>query len=88
MPGGHRPGAMIVGVSNGPGSFQYTVTLTNNGTAPIGIFWFAWDDVNDQDFMTQNPTITGVPSNWVARTTTHFYPGVGSGIWDRMVHVH
>jgi hypothetical protein len=73
--------ASMVGVSNGPASFQYTITLTNTGTAPLGIFWFAWDDVPEQDFMTQNPTITGQPSGWTARITTEPEPGgTGYGI--------
>ena len=73
--------ATLNSVSNGPGSFSYTVTLTNTGTAPIGIFWFAWDDLPDQDFMTQVPAITGSPAGWVATTTFHVYPGgAGYGI--------
>jgi hypothetical protein len=73
--------ASIVDVPNGQGAYQYTITLTNTGTAPIGIFWFAWDDVPEQDFMNQIPNITGGPSNWVFRTTVAAEPGgVGYGI--------
>jgi hypothetical protein len=73
--------ASIAGIANGLGGYQYTITLTNTGTAPIGIFWFAWDDVPEQDFMTQNPTITGGPAGWVFRTTTAPEPGgTGYGI--------
>lgn len=73
--------ASIVGVPSGPGSCQYTVTLTNTGTASIGSFWFAWDDVPEPHFMNQNPTITEAPAGWTVRTTTESYlGGTGYGI--------
>ena len=81
MSGTESATATVTGVSNGPGVFQYTVSLTNTGTAPIGIFWFAWDDLPDQDFMNAVPSITGAPSGWVALSSTHTYPGgIGYGI--------
>ena len=81
MSGTESATATVTGVSSGPGVFQYTVSLTNTGTAPIGIFWFAWDDLPDQDFMNAQPAVTGSPGGWVVLTSTHTYPGgIGYGI--------
>jgi hypothetical protein len=69
----------VSAVQNSPGTFQYTVNLTDTGTTTIGTFWFAWDDVPDQDFMSSQPTVTGSPAGWTAFVTSHFYQGVGTG---------
>ena len=62
-----------------PGLFQYTIDLTDTGNTTVGTFWFAWDDVPDQDFMSVQPTNVGVPSGWTDTVTTHLYPGGGTG---------
>lgn len=50
-------------------SYQYSINLTNTGTAPIQTFWFAWDDVPDANFMTAQPTSITAPPGWVALVT-------------------
>ncbi len=66
---------------NTPGIFHYTISLTDTGTSPIHTFWFAWDDVPDQDFMSQLPTNIGSPAGWTNIVTTHLYTGgTGYGI--------
>ncbi len=64
-----------------PGVFQYTVSLTDTGNTNIGTFWFAWDDVPDQDLMSVLPTNVGSPAGWTDAVTSHVYPdGTGYGI--------
>ena len=73
--------ATLSGVQTGPGLYRYTVSLTNDGSVPLGIFWFAWDDFPDQDFMSAPPQNIAAPSGWVALTTSHAYAsGTGYGI--------
>ena len=64
-------------VPNGP-TFDYSITLNDTGTTPIGTFWFAWDYVPDQDLMTSQPINVGSPIGWSA-FVTHL-PGTGYGI--------
>jgi hypothetical protein len=64
-----------------PGVFQYTIALTDTGNTAVHTFWFAWDDVPDQDFMSRQPTSVGSPTGWTDTVTTHLYPGgTGYGI--------
>ena len=70
--------ATYTSVPSGP-DFQYSITLTNTGPTQIGTFWFAWDDLPDQDFMTSSPIGTPTsPTGWSA-LVTHF-TGTGFGI--------
>jgi hypothetical protein len=62
-----------------PGDFQYSVSLTDTGNTTVGTFWFAWDDVPDQDFMSVQPTNVGSPTGWGDVVTNHTYPGGGIG---------
>jgi len=55
-----------------PGVFHYTISLTDTGTSPIHTFWFAWDDVPDQDFMSQPPTNIGSPAGWTRSSPLTF----------------
>jgi hypothetical protein len=71
----------LTATAAGGGAFNYTVQLTDTGNTPVGTFWFAWDDVPDQDFMNQQPTNVGDPAGWSHNITTHVYPGgTGYGI--------
>jgi hypothetical protein len=73
--------ATIAGTPAGGGAFNYTITLTDTGNTTIGTFWFAWDDVPDQDFMNQLPGNISDPVGWTHVVTTHSYPGgTGYGI--------
>lgn len=81
MSGTENATATMSGLQTGPGVFQYTITLTDTGTTAIGTFWFAWDDVPDQDFMNQQPSNAGSPAGWNFSITQHAYTGgIGYGI--------
>jgi hypothetical protein len=71
--------ATLTPLQTGPGVFQYTINLTDTGNTTVGTFWFAWDDVPDQDFMSVQPTNIGSPTGWAPTVTTHLYPGGGTG---------
>ncbi len=66
--------ASIIGVSIGNGQFQYTATLTDTGTTPIGTYWFGW--VPGEDFMDSIPLTVTPPAGW-SDVVTH--GGVGDG---------
>ena len=62
-------------------SYQFSLSLTNTGTAPIQTFWFAWDDFPDVNFMTAVPTSITTPSGWVGFVTHNAVgPADGYGI--------
>ena len=69
--------AIISSAGTGP-TFQYSITLQNTGPTQIGTFWFAWDDVPDDDFMTVMPTSVSAPTGWSFFVTVH--PDTGTGI--------
>ena len=50
-----------------PTSWQYSLTLDDTGTTPLGTFWFAW--VPGKDFMATAPSGIDSPSGWSAITT-------------------
>jgi hypothetical protein len=62
--------------------YTYTITLDNIGTTNIGTLWFAWTDVPiNYDFLPSVPTVTSMPSGWVAPITHNAgFPGDGYGI--------
>jgi hypothetical protein len=76
--------ATMTSLETSPGLFHYTISLTDTGNTPVHTFWFAWDDVPDQDFMSQSPTNIGSPSGWTPTVTSHVYSdGTGYGIlWE------
>ena len=54
--------------------WQYSITLNDTGTTPLGTFWFAW--VPGEDFLATQPTATGHPTGWSAAITND---GAGDG---------
>ncbi len=84
------PGSAFAGVlasetistSSTSAPYSYTITLNNIGTTNIGTLWFAWTDVPfDYDFLPSVPTVTSMPSGWVAPITHNAgFPGDGYGM--------
>lgn len=63
-----------------PTTFEYDITLNNTGATTIGTFWFAWDDLPDQNFLSTLPAAPPVsPTGWQA-FVTHGGPTDGYGI--------
>ena len=58
---------------------DYNITLHNDGTTTIGTFWFAWNDVPDENYMTVQPQLLTPPTGWNA-IVTHNGPSDGFGI--------
>jgi hypothetical protein len=54
--------------------WQYSITLNNTGTNPLGTFWFAW--VPGQDYLSTNPISVISPTNWTDNIT---HGGSGDG---------
>jgi hypothetical protein len=54
--------SQFAAVATSANTYQYTVTLTDNGPTPIGTFWFAW--VPGLDFMSVAPTSIQSPAGW------------------------
>ena len=71
--------AQIAANSTGPTTYQYTITLNDNGTTPIGTFWFAWNASPDENFLPVQPTQIGSPQGWQA-IVTHGSAADGYGI--------
>jgi MYXO-CTERM domain-containing protein len=68
--------ATISSVPDGP-NFDYTVSLTNIGTANIGTFWFAWTPPGqpiEYDFLPSLPVSAGGPAGWTGFISSGF-PG-------------
>lgn len=55
--------ATLTGVQNG-GLYDYTLTLDNTGTVPIGTFWYAW--IPGGFFLPSIPATATAPSGWTA----------------------
>ena len=55
--------ATLNGVQNGS-LFDYTLTLNNTGTTPIGTFWYAW--VPGGFFLPSTPASATAPTGWTA----------------------
>ncbi len=71
--------ASFVATPNGGNTFLYTITLVNTGAVAIGSFWFAWDDLPDQNFMSTLPVSITAPSGWIS-VVTHNGATDGYGI--------
>jgi hypothetical protein len=54
-----------------PGTFQYTITLTDTGSTPISTFWFAWIPVPDENFLATQPVSVTPPTGWVDQITNN-----------------
>ena len=74
--------AVISATQLAPSNFQYTVTLTDSGTTPIGTFWFAW--VPGRDYLDTSPTSITAPAGWTD-VITHETPTDGFGIQWRVL---
>ncbi len=49
----------------GNGTYDYTISLLNNGTTSINQFWFAWvPDVYGYDLLGSAPSIVQTPTLW------------------------
>ena len=62
----------------GPNSWQYSLTLQNTGTTPIGTYWFGW--VPFYDLLPSMPTSVNSPNGWTGTPATDYF-GVGSAQW-------
>ncbi len=76
---GYVAGAQISNQAVGDGTYNYTITLTNESasTQPIGMFWFAWvPDYYGYDLLTSYPTVTQMPNGWYAYIVngSYYYP--------------
>ncbi len=68
--------ASIAAVQQGS-NFQYTITLTDTGTTPIGTFWFSW--VPGAGYLPDLPSFTA-PAGWTATLTDGTPPANGYAI--------
>jgi hypothetical protein len=87
---GYVAGAQVSSQAVGDGTYNYTITLTNESasTQSIGTFWFAWTTVGvdyygytyeyDYDLLTSYPTVTQMPNGWYAYISG--YSGYGYSI--------
>lgn len=62
----------------GPDSWQYSLTLQNTGTTPIGSYWFGW--VPFYDLLPSMPTSVNSPNGWTGTPASDYF-GVGSARW-------
>jgi Ca2+-binding RTX toxin-like protein len=67
----------LIAVSQLGSDWQYTITLDDTGSTPIGTFWFAW--VPGEDFLASSPSSVFNPSAW-NNTITHGGSGDGYAI--------
>lgn len=77
--------ATISGTEISPGEFQYSLTLNDAGTTPLGTFWFAWTSQPTFDnFMPVSPTDITSAAGW-QEEVTHGGPSDGYAIqWTAM----
>ena len=76
--GAIRASATLTSEQLGANSYQYSLTLTNNGTTPIGTYWFAW--LPFYDLLPSEPTQIGSPTGWNGIPAPDYY-GVASVQW-------
>jgi MYXO-CTERM domain-containing protein len=72
-----------VTTSDTSGPFNYTISLQNTGTTPIGTLWFAWDSLGPSyNFLTpaQAPTNIVVPTGWIGFVSGPAFAGDGRGL--------
>lgn len=62
----------------GANSFEYSLTLTDTGTTPIGTFWVAW--VPGYDLLHTAPTSIVSPAGWTGQNAPDAF-GVASAQW-------
>lgn len=67
--------ATLTGVQNGS-LYDYTLTLNNTGTLPIGTLWYAW--VPGGFFLPSNPTGVTAPSGWTGSIVSTSDVGISS----------
>jgi hypothetical protein len=60
-------------------TYQYTITLTDTGSTPLGTFWFAWIPIPDENFLATQPVSVTPPAGWGDLITNNF-PTDGFGI--------
>ncbi|WP_338830578.1 calcium-binding protein [Bradyrhizobium sp. 27S5] len=72
-----KASAFIGFVQLSPTSYQYTITLIDNGTTPIGTFWFSW--LPGQGYLSEIPTFVA-PSGWTASITDGVPPANGYSV--------
>ena len=66
----------------GAGSYEYTLTLTDTGTTPIGTFWFGW--IPGYDLLPHAPTSIVSPAGWTGTNAADYF-GVASARWVNTV---
>ena len=59
--------ATVTDTALGGGEFDYTITVDNTGTGPLGTFWYSW--VPGEDFLATNPTNVVSPANFTDNIT-------------------
>jgi hypothetical protein len=74
--------ATLIPQQLGPNSYEYSMTLTNTGTTPIGTYWFAW--VPGYDLLPSAPTQVKSPTGWTGNAL-HEAIGVDSIQWVNTV---
>ena len=62
----------------GPNSFEYSLTLTDTGTTPIGTFWVGW--IPGYDLLPSAPTHFASPAGWTGTNAPDAF-GVASAQW-------
>jgi len=70
--------ATISSTPLGPNSYEYSLTLKNTGTTPIGTFWYGW--VPLYDLLPSAPTQIFSPAGWSGNNVADYY-GVASVQW-------
>jgi hypothetical protein len=69
--GGISATSTISSVALSASSFEYSLTLTNTGTTPIGTFWFAWEPL--YNLLPTAPTSVSSPAGWNGAPGSDFY---------------
>ena len=59
---GESASATIAATHLPSGDYQYTITLDDTGSTPIGTFWFGW--VPGEDFLDPAPSSMTAPAGW------------------------